>query len=57
MKSYTAKIVKTYQNEFIVKATNEIEAFRYASAKVAKDNGKKEILVKTEIVVAPATKA
>lgn len=57
MKSYTAKIVKTYQKEFTIRATNENEAFRHASVKIAKDGSKEEILVKTEIVVAPATRA
>lgn len=53
MKSYTARIVKTYQREVNVKATNDKEALRFVSGKVVQV-GQDEVLVKTEIFIEPA---
>lgn len=55
MKSYTARIVKTYQREVKVKADNEKEALRFVSGKVAQV-GQDEVLVRTEIFIEPAAK-
>ncbi|BDE94874.1 hypothetical protein [Raoultibacter timonensis] len=56
MKSYTARIVKTYQKEVKVEATNDREALRFASSKIMQGGSQDEILVKSEIFIEPAAK-
>ena len=53
MKSYTARIVKTYQREVNVKATNDKEALRFVSGKVVQGS-QDELLLKTDIFIESA---
>lgn len=50
MRTYMARIVKTYRKDVAVKAVNEKEAFKYAAAKIM-HGGEEEILVRTEILL------
>ncbi len=50
MRTYMARIVKTYRKDVAVKAANEKEAFKYAAAKIMQ-GGEEEILVRTEILL------
>lgn len=56
-KSYTAKMVKTYQKEVEVKAVNDKEALRFAGAKIVQGGDEDEILARTEMLIEPAAKS
>lgn len=53
MKTYTARIVKTYRKDVTVKATNEKEAIRFANSKIMQDEAE-EVLVKIEVLLEAA---